>query len=411
MDVSLVDLLWRQPHSRVAIRDMQALRNWQHRRKASASPRSDIPDLSGCVLDTTLINQGFFTGEDRVNCAVLLQNGQSILYGTNNGVFFQRLCGDLTGAPIKVLDLKKVNYLDILNRPELLVVSTSESVFIFPCVPTEGFGAITPDKGIQIAKSVSLLKAGECMGREMLCLVKSQKLSSTINILEPTEMSRERASDDGQTKNKKPAFKTGFLDPHLRVCKEFHVPTQCYSIHFLKTKLALACTNGFQIVDPETLEAQALLDPADLSLKFLKSFRDLRPVEIYRVDQSFLLCYTHCAFFVDKTGWKLEDDPVMEWSGISQSFAFDWPYLVILLPQYAEIRDVRNGKSMQIIRGVNFRRLREDNSPSKQPSGTLSKRSWPIVMASDSQIVLFQRAMLPRGQEEDEQDVFTPCSS
>ncbi|KAG8723395.1 RHO1 GDP-GTP exchange protein 2 [Ceratobasidium sp. 428] len=296
------------------------LKNWRHRRKASASPTSDnIPSVDGSVLDTTLISNGFFIGEDRVNCAVLLQNGLSILYGTNNGVFFQRLCGDLTGGPIKVLDLKKVNHLDILKEPELLVVSTNESVTIFPCKPTEGFNAITPDKGIKIAKAVSLLKAGRCLNAEFLCLIKSQKLSSTINVLRPSDDDRVALSGE-RSKTKQLAFKDSPRSSSLKVFKEFYVASTCYSVYFLKTKLVLACTSGFEIVDLETLDIQALLDPADVSLQFLKPYRDLRPVAIYRLEGKFLLCYTRCAFHVDKTGWRVEEDPIIEWTGIANSF-------------------------------------------------------------------------------------------
>ncbi|KAG8740553.1 40S ribosomal protein S4 [Ceratobasidium sp. 414] len=368
---------------------MQGLRNWHHRRKASASPSAGIPSVEGCVFDTTLISKGFFVGEERVNCVALLQNGQSILYGTNNGVFFQRLCGDLTSAPIKVLDLKKVNHIGMLKEPELLVVSTSDSVFVFPCVPTEGFGAITPDKGIKVAKAVTLLKTGHHLGSEVLCLVKSQKLSSTINVLRPLDSNKESSSAE-RPKTQQLTFETTPKSPSLKVFKEFYVASQCYSVHFLKTKLVLACTSGFEIVDLETLDIQALLDPADVSLRFLKAHRDPRPITLYRLEANFLLCYTHCAFHVDKNGWRVEDNPIMEWNGVSNSFAFNYPYLVICLPKHIEVRDVRDGKAVQVIQGDNFRCLFENNEPSKPSLGVYPGENKPMVMVSDSQVVLLQ---------------------
>lgn len=66
---------------------------------------------------------------------------------------------------------------------------------------------------------------------------------------------------------------------------------QSTSIHFLKTKLCVGCTNGFEIVDLETLDVQGLLDPADMSLEFVRKRDNLRPLAIYRIDNEFLLCY------------------------------------------------------------------------------------------------------------------------
>lgn len=63
------------------------------------------------------------------------------------------------------------------------------------------------------------------------------------------------------------------------------------SIHFLRTKLCVGCTKGFEIVDLETLDAQGLLDPNDVSLDFVQKRDNVRPMAIYRVDNEFLLCY------------------------------------------------------------------------------------------------------------------------
>ena len=53
----------------------------------------------------------------------------------------------------------------------------------------------------------------------------------------------------------------------------------------------MGCTNGFEIVDLETLDTQGLLDPADVSLDFVRKRENLRPLAIYRIDNEFLLCY------------------------------------------------------------------------------------------------------------------------
>ena len=77
----------------------------------------------------------------------------------------------------------------------------------------------------------------------------------------------------------------------LLLLQEFYIPVQSSSIHFLKTRLCVGCTNGFEIVDLDTLDTQGLLDPADPSLSFARKKEELRPMAIYRIDNEFLLCY------------------------------------------------------------------------------------------------------------------------
>ena len=73
--------------------------------------------------------------------------------------------------------------------------------------------------------------------------------------------------------------------------KEFYIPVESTSIHYLKTKMCVGCSKGFEIVDLETLDTQGLLDPHDESLDFVRRRDNLRPMAIYRIHNEFLLCY------------------------------------------------------------------------------------------------------------------------
>jgi len=96
----------------------------------------------------------------------------------------------------------------------------------------------------------------------------------------------------------------------FKVFKEFYIPTESSGLSFLKTKLCVATTRGFEVVDLEvsqirttdcihfakrhvlqTLDTQGLLDPSDSSLDFVSKRENVRPVAIYRVEENFLLCY------------------------------------------------------------------------------------------------------------------------
>ena len=163
--------------------------------------------------------------------------------------------------------------------------------------PLDALEAMDPLAGLKRAKRIaahtSFFKSGVCVGRTFVCVVKTSPLSSTIKIFEPIDQNVRGRS--------KPTFRKllqGGNDT-LRIYKEFYIPVQSSSIHFLRTKLCVACVNGFEIIDPDTLDTQGLLDPSDESLDFVRRRGDNtrpKPVAIYRIENEFLLCYDGPSF-------------------------------------------------------------------------------------------------------------------
>lgn len=122
------------------------------------------------------------------------------------------------------------------------------------------------------------------------------------------------------------------------------------SIHFLRTKLCVGCTKGFEIVDLESLDAQGLLDPNDASLDFVQKRDNVRPMAIFRVDSEFLLCYegaclwkrilsaacsedvyppSDFAFYINKNGWRSRPGWIIHWEGTPTSFGSCFVYYLI----------------------------------------------------------------------------------
>ena len=144
-----------------------------------------------------------------------------------------------------------------------------------------------------IAAHTSFFKSGVCVGRTFVCVVKTSPLSSKIKIFEPINQNIRRRN--------KPTFRKLLLGSNdtIRIYKEFYIPLQSGSIHFLCTKLCEACVNGFEIIDPDTLDTEGLLDPSDESLDFVGRRSDnTRPkrVATYRIENEFLLCYDGACF-------------------------------------------------------------------------------------------------------------------
>lgn len=146
--------------------------------------------------------------------------------------------------------------------------------------PTSGL-----KRGKRIASHTSFFKAGVCLNRTLVCVVKTSALSTTVKAFEPIHQ-------NVRGKNK-PTFRKllqGGNDT-LRLFREFYIPVESHSLTMLKTRLCMGCTKGFLIVDLQTLDTQPLVDPADPSLEFIEKKDNLRPLAIFRVDGDFLLCY------------------------------------------------------------------------------------------------------------------------
>ncbi|KAG8818967.1 RHO1 GDP-GTP exchange protein 2, partial [Serendipita sp. 399] len=302
------------------------------------------------IFETVPFAEGHFTGVNRVNCAAPFRNGRRIVYGTDDGVYLSDL-HEPNRPPVKVLALVDVTQVDILEDSQLLIVLAERSVITFPLDvlnpmdPTSGL-----KRGKRIAAHTSFFKAGICMNRAIVCVVKTSALSTTVKTFEPIEQN---------TLNKsKPTFKKllqGGNDT-LKLFKEFYIPVESHSLSILRSRLCIGCARGFQILDLESLETQPLVDPSDPSLEFIDKKDNLRPLAIFRVDTEFLLCYDEWAVFVDRRGFRARGDWQANWEGRPTAFAIE--------PAFIEIWDIVTCSIRQVILGDNLRCLFAEPPPS-----------------------------------------------
>ncbi|KAG9032105.1 RHO1 GDP-GTP exchange protein 2 [Tulasnella sp. JGI-2019a] len=324
--------------------------------------QQDAMRKGSMMFDMMPLSESFFLGQNKVNCAVPFNQGMQVAYGTDTGVYFSDL-RDRSKNPVQVLALPDIIQVDVLEEYELLVVLSERTVLSFPMDaldPSDPSAALR--RGKKESSHTTFFKAGTCLGRTLLCIVKASALSSTIKTLEPIDQSV-------RAKNK-PTFRKLLQGGNemLKVFKEFYIPTESSSIHFLKTKLCVGCTKGFEIVDLETLDTQGLLDPADATLDFVQKKENTRPMAIYRIENDFLLCYDEFAFYVNKSGWRARPDWIVHWEGCPTSFALYYPFVLAVEPTFIEVRHVDSGRLVQIIPGNNLRCLFADTPPSRTHS-------------------------------------------
>ncbi|GAA6046552.1 hypothetical protein JCM3770_006205 [Rhodotorula araucariae] len=309
------------------------------------------------VFETLPLTAGYFVGTNRLTCAAPFDNGHRMVYGTDNGVYLADL-REANKVPVKVISVPNVTQVDVLEEQGILIVLADKAVqtfFVDHLDPGDAVGAAK--RARKISANATFFKAGQCLGRTLVCVVKSGSVSSTIKTLEPID----------QTRGKKQPTIRKFLqgsNESLRVFKEFYIPTESSSVHFLKSKLCVGCTKGFEIVDLDTLDTQGLLDPADSSLDFVQKRENAKPIAIYRIDGDFLLCYDEFAFYVNKNGWRARSNWIIQWEGFPTSFALHYPYVLAFEPTFIEVRHVESGALMQIIPGNNIKCLFADSPPS-----------------------------------------------
>ena len=185
-----------------------------------------------------------------------------------------------------MLDIQNVTQVDVLEEYQLLLVLSSRSLYSYSLSaldPNEPALAKRPKK---IQSHCNFFKTGICRGRHLVCCIKSSALSTTVKVYEPNDAMSKGKKQKGFGK----MFNAG--QDELKPFKEFYIPTESSSVHFLKSSLCVACARGFEVVSLETLETQSLLDQADTSLDFVARKEGVKPIHIERLNGEFLLNYS-----------------------------------------------------------------------------------------------------------------------
>ncbi|KAF2867394.1 CNH domain-containing protein [Massariosphaeria phaeospora] len=302
------------------------------------------------IFTKTILNEGFFSASIRVTCAVPLDGGRKLAFGTDAGVFIvDRKPKDASMKPRRVLDCKGVTQVDVLEQYQIVLVLADKILYSY------SLEALDPDESQAMVKrprkicSANFFKAGICLGQQLVACVKTSALSTTIKVYEPKESMASKSRKSGFAK----MLSTG--QDQLKPYKEFYIPTESTSIHFLRSKLCVGCARGFEVVSLETLETQSLLDQADTSLDFVIRKENIKPIHIERLASEFLLCYTDYSFFVNRNGWRARPDWRITWEGTPAAFAIFHPYILAFEPSFIEIRHMESGGLVHIVTAKNIR--------------------------------------------------------
>lgn len=277
-----------------------------------------------------------------------------MVYGTDGGIFISdRWPKDKTAKPRRVLDVPQVTQIDTLEEYQLLLVLANKTLTSYPMEALEVAEGQNPliRRPKKIQGHANFFKAGIGLGRHLVCSVKTSAMSTTIKVYEPM--------DNLAKGRKKPAlskmFQTG--QEALKPFKEYYIPSESSSVHFLRSTLCVGSAKGFEVVSLETTERQSLLDQADTSLDFVARKENVKPIHIERMNGEFLLNYSDFSFFVNRNGWRARPDWKIMWEGHPTAFALSYPYILAFEPAFIEIRHIETSELVHIMTARNIRML------------------------------------------------------
>lgn len=312
-----------------------------------------------------------FIGNNRINCAVPCYGGKKLLYGTDAGVWVstvrsisvsssEKICSD----PTLVISKPYVTQLEVLVEYSKVLVLSDKTFYEFDLSCTDSLDHVKNTRsGKVILNHISFFKTGVCDGKLLMCAVKSGN-AKAINIVEPINPFDSR----NKNKNRKPEV------------REITFTSDPVSISFLKTKLCIGCTKGFEILSLEAGKKESILDEADPSLDFATQRESVKPLAIHRLDKKFLLSYSEFSFFINGNGWRTKHDWGIFWEGMPQNIALFYPYLLAFDPGFIEIRDLETTTLIRALVGENIRFL---HSNEHEAMYACEENGYDIIVSID----------------------------
>ncbi len=241
-----------------------------------------------------------------------------------------------------VLEINKVSHLYVVEEMRCMLALSDRTLYAFDIdilLSTESNG-FKLGQSEKISTGVAFFEVGFVYDKPILCSVKNGSLDSRIKMYEPRESRIEKKRGFGLK---------GSSFSMWNYFEELYIPSLASSLQFLKNRLCIACTKGYEIVDLNTLQSQSLLDMTDDRLKNITSRDNCKSMSLFKVsDGKFLLCYNMFGFFVDQYG-RCHSSEYMTWQGDPQKFVYQSPYLLCFTPHFIEVHHVHTCELVQMV--------------------------------------------------------------
>lgn len=351
------------------------------------------------------VDAGVFHG--RVTCAVpfvTADRRRLVAVGCADGVWIG-LRNDAKSLR-KVLHLKFVTQCAVLESFGIFVVLADKVLISYSLealVPTSSSSAasLRPPQKLSGNRDVLFFNVGVLKDRTLLIYMKKKANESVFRALEPV-LNAPRANEGKAGSGFFGKFsKDSKNSDWFRIYKTFFIPSEAYSIQFLKSKLCIICAKGFEIMNLDSLLPGTIPDFAHASrddprvLQLQKRVETAKPLGMFKTsDSEFLLCYDAFACYVDRLGEPIRLDQIIEWEGFPKQVAFSGNYVLAFDPRFVEIRDTQAGRLVQIMRGYDVRYV----SGSSTITTSSSESAMLLALDAEANPVILTRRIRAAGR-------------
>ncbi|KAF9779311.1 CNH domain-containing protein [Thelephora terrestris] len=260
----------------------------------------------------------------------------------------------------RVLHLRMVTQCAMLEDFGIFLVLADKSLFAYhiealvPSSPGAANTSQTPQK-LSGNKDVQFFAVGNLDGRTLVIYMRKKNHDSLFRAFEPV------IGKINEKSKPQPSIGSRFSlrsqrSEWFRVYRDFFLPSDSYDLLFLKTRIVILCSKGFEIMDltnSESFTDPLMEDPRLESLA--RRAESCRPMGMFSLSNKdeILLCYDEFGLYVDKHASRPMG--TVEWEGTAERVAWHPPYVLLFDSHFIEIRHIETGRLVQIISGNDMR--------------------------------------------------------
>lgn len=304
----------------------------------------------------------------------------------------------------KVLHLKYVTQCAVLESFGIFVVLADKVLISYSLealVPTTSSSALAlrPPQKLSGNRDVLFFNVGVLKDRTLLIYMKKKANESVFRALEPV-LNAPRGTEGKSGSGFFGKFgKDSKNSDWFRIYKTFFIPSEAYSIQFLKSKLCIICAKGFEIMNLDSLLPGTIPDfvhanREDIRVQQLqKRVETDKPLGMYKTsDGDFLLCYDAFACYVDRLGEPTRLEQIIEWEGFPKQVAFSGNYVLAFDSRFVEVRDALTGRLVQIMRGSDLTYVSGNSTVTSSSSesaqlAALDAEANPVILTKRERVV------------------------
>ncbi|KIM39836.1 hypothetical protein M413DRAFT_446755 [Hebeloma cylindrosporum] len=223
--------------------------------------------------------------------------------------------------------------------------------------------------------NVAFCKHVHLGGRSLLIFSSKRRLGSSLNlqVLEAVD-----SSEIGLTPRRSVATGMRSFRPYGETG---YIPKDAHDIVALAKMIGICTNDGIVTLDPTNLARSAIIVVPVLnasgnneSMAYLKArLEGLRPLGFVSVNPSeFLVIYDEVGCYIDKRGVPTRESRYIKWETKAVSYAARNGHILLVSPEFIEIRNITTGRLVQVIEGKDMRLIY---------SGPYTDKEHPILVA------------------------------